>query len=367
MIGSRALFAALLASVSLTACMDQLDDAALGEETSNLSTASWSIGNVADLAQENYGSPPAMVELNGLQYWVGSWQDGTNLTANHDLYWQRCDGRICDGPFSISNQQSLGRVSLAVFNGHIYMVHQGDSDSTAVWFSRFDLGTNTWTSNTKLSFTTYGGAPALAAFNGQLVMVGSTHVGNTYPLWYATMGTDETWTARGSVAGEESASPSSLAVFGSTLYLGHRWGQTAEIVLQQLSTNGSWSAVQHIPAGPGGANIQGNDVQLAVVNGYLHLIHHRFNDANDYWWTYNRGCDAFASEVTVPSYSHSTQASLSATSAGLRLSALEDHAVPYSGFTINYIYQAYFAAPPPPITRPICGIIGIGGVGVFGP
>jgi hypothetical protein len=365
---ARFLFATLLASTVLTGCTDQVDDDSFGEAESNLSSAGWATAPSyvwEQLKDHGYGSPPAMAVLNGARYWVYTWEEGGGVTGIHDLYWSKCTA-TCTAPARISDQESLGRPSIAAFNGYLYMVHQGDSDSTAVWFSRFDPNSNRWTNNSKLPFTTYGGSPALATFNNQLVMVGSQQVGSgrttTYPLWFSSMGANEQWSPAQPVANEESVSSPSLAVLSGTLYLAHRWGQTPEIVMQHLPTGGAWSAVQHIPAGPSNANITGNDVQLAVVNGYLHLIHHRSSGSNDYWWTYNRGCDAFAPEITVPDFGHSTQSTLAASSSGLYLSAFEDLGFP--PLTINYLYQAHFTAPAAPIQVPSCSIHGIGGLGL---
>jgi hypothetical protein len=177
MIGSRSLFAVLLASASLTACAldDGTGDAdSFGEADSNLSTSSWT---APGWKLEDLGSSPSMTIVNGAELYVFSWDDGSMILpgVSHDLYWVRCDsGGRCTSPKRIPDQESLGRVNLATFNGYAYMVHQGDSDSTAVWFSRFDPNAGTWTSNVKLSFATFGGAPVLAAYNNKLYIAGST-------------------------------------------------------------------------------------------------------------------------------------------------------------------------------------------------
>jgi hypothetical protein len=309
-----------------------------------------------------------MTIVGGSELYVFPWDDGSMVLpgVSHDLYWQRCDSsRTCTSPKRVPGQLSMGRVNLATFNGYAYMVHQGDSDSTAVWFSRFDPNSNTWTTNVKLSFTTFGGAPALAAYNNRLYIAGSRKLQvqrngttvDTYPLWYASMGTDEVFSWTAGIAGEESASPPSLAVLDNVLYVAHRWGQTSQIVLQTMGTSGVWSAVRHIPAGPNNASIEGDDVQIAAVNGYLHLVHHRWSGSQT-WWTYNRGCDAFAPEISVPSFNYGSSSSMQTGFRGLKLNGLVDMGLwPY---THNNWDQSYFVAPPAPLTRPNCGIIVIG-------
>ncbi len=349
---TRSLFAMLLASSSLTACAD-LDDGSFGETESNLSSTSWSD---AGSPLSGLGSPPAMATLNGVNYYVYTWDDDSPFPGvSHDLYWHKCDSNGCTSPRRISDQESLGRASLAAFNGYIYMVHQGDDDSTAVWFSRFTPSTDQWSPNVKLSFSTYGGAPALAAFNGSLYIAGSrklTTKGTTYPLWYATMGTNEQFSATQTIAGQ-SASAVTLAPLGNSLYLAHRVGTDHEIAIHSLPANGAWSNPSLIPAGPQNGYIQGDDVQLASVNGYLHLVHHR-TSGNETWWTYNRGCDAWAPEVSIPAFNYSSASSMAATTGGLYVFGLVDMGLwPY---TINYWHQSFFHAPPAPITIPRCNI-----------
>ncbi|MEP6862173.1 MAG: hypothetical protein ABJE66_16230 [Deltaproteobacteria bacterium] len=370
MIASRSLFAVLLASASLTACvLDGADDPeVLGEADSNLSSASWTSPG---WKLEDLGASPAMTIINGAELYVFPWEDGSSVLpgVSHDLYWVRCDsGGGCTSPKRVPDQESLGRVNLATFNGKAYMVHQGDSDSTAVWFSRFDPYAGTWTSNVKLSFATFGGAPALAVFNNRLYIAGSlkrivtrNNVATaTYPLWYATMDANETFSATATIAGEESASPPSLAALDNRLYVAHRWGQTSQIVIQSTGLTGPWSAVQHIPAGPSNASIEGDDVQIAAVNGYLHLVHHRWS-GNQTWWTYNRGCDAFAPEISVPSYNFGTKSSMQTGFGGLKLNGMVDSGLwPY---THNNWYQSKFNAPPAPLTVPRCSLVFSGGGG----
>ena len=311
---------------------------------------------------------PVMAMLNGVEFYVYAWAgSGGNPIPGaayaHELYWHRCDSTgACTSPTRIPNQLSLGRVNLAAYNGYIYMVHQGDSDSTAVWFSRLDPATGAWTPNVKLPFVTVNGAPALVPFNGLLYVIGSSEITvvrrgieiTTYPLWYATMGANEVFSSTRAV-GSESITPPSGAVLGDTLYLAHIYGQTAPIVIQKLTATTSWSAPTYISAGPSSSYIQGEDVQLASVNGYLHLIHHRFSDGLTYW-TYNRGCDAWAPELSLDTYSNDWMSSMSTGINGLVVNRVknENSLPPY--YNIRW-HMNRFIAPPAPITLPNCGAI----------
>lgn len=352
---------ALIVSASLTACVGVDEEDSLAETTSDLSASSWT--TPVDVRSE-LSSPPAMAMLDGVEYYVYASDEGDPLPGRlwHDLYWYQCDGVTCTSPKRISGQLSMDRVNLAAFNGYIYMVHQGDTDDTAVWFSRLDPRAGVWSTNVKLPFTTFGGSPAIAAFNNQLYIVGSnerevTRHGTTittYPLWYATMDANELFSATRGIS-SESASPPSLAVLGNTLYLAHRNGATGEIVIQKMGAGGSWTAPQLIPAGPSNAYIQGDDVQLATVNGYLHLVHQRFS-GNYTYWTYTRGCD-WAPEITVDAFGSSSRSSLATGRNGtLVLNRLVDGGLwPY---TVYHWYLNRFIAPAAPITVQICGAQG---------
>jgi hypothetical protein len=316
------------------------------------------------------GAPPAMAMLNGAEFYVYPWDDGSMVLpgVSHALYWHRCDANGCTAPRRIPGQLSLGRANLAAYNGLIYMVHQGDSDSTAVYFTHLDPNSGQWTPDVRLSNVTFGGAPALAAYGGRLYMVGSqqrvlANRTTTYPLWSTSMGTDEVFSPSSGLFGEESASPPSLAVINSTLYVAHRWGQTSQIVMQSMTTNSPWSAVTHIYAGPSNANIEGDDVQIAAVNGFLHLIHHRWS-GNETWWTYNHGCDGFAPEVSISGFRFGSRSSMATSIKGLAINGLVDEGVwPY---THNNWDHAIFTAPPPPTGVNRCSVFIGGGGGIGG-
>lgn len=347
---SRFVFATLLAA-SVTACVDPGDVEELSETTNELSTSSWTSSWRGMVSH-----PPAVALLDGFEYYVYS--GDPRLDDANELFWHQCSPTACTDKKKIPGQLSMGRPSVAAYNGYIYMVHQGDTDDTAVWFTRLDVTTGIWMQNIKLPVTTLGGPPALTVFNGRLYMAGSREAQvlrngvevTTYPLWYTSMGTDEQWAPARNITGRESASPPSLAVLGSTMYMAHRDGATGEIVMQKMSVGTGWSAPTKIAAGPYGSYIQGNDVQIAAVNGYLHLVHRRF-DSDYTYWTYNRGCDAFAPEVTIDAHSSHWQSSMQVGRTGLVL-----HRYYLYTDALNW-YVSRFNAPPAPITAPNCGAI----------
>jgi hypothetical protein len=348
MTASRLPFVALLASVTFAACLAPgAGDEVTSETTSHLSVTSWTPpSDTLDLV----GHPPHMATLNGTTYYVFTGDTALPFTVSDDLYWAKRTGNTWSAPQRITGQQTPDRVSLAAFNGFIYMVHSGGG--TDLWFSRFDPATEQWSTNILLPYTTFGGPPALAAFNNQLYLVGTQeHVVTrhgvavtTYPMWYATMTTAEEFSAAQPIPGQESASRPSAAAFADLLFVAHRNGQTAEIVWSYLAPGTAWSAPKFISAGAGGAAIQGDDVQIAEANGWLHLVHRRF-DSNRTYWTYFDTC-AWAPEAPIDAFSADYALSMNTSPEGLTLARVVNTGLwPY---TVNHWFESRFLAPPPP-------------------
>jgi len=356
----RSLFAGLVLSATLSACVAPgVGNEDVAETMSNLSATSWTGMYPVD----TIGHPPHMASLNGTTYYVFTGDGGALPGVSNDLYWRKRTGNTWSDPQAIPGQQTMDRVNLAAFNGYIYMVHDGDSDGAAVWFSRFDPATEQWSTNIKLPFTTFGGPPALAAFNNQLYLVGTRQAVvyrqgvavTTYPMWFATMTTAEVFSTAQAM-GQFSASRPSAAAFAGKLYVAHRNQATAEIVVSSLTPGATWSAPAYILAGPAGAMIRGDDVQIAATNGFLHLVHRTF-DSNLTYWTYFDQCN-WVPEVTIDAFSAGYALSMNTSPEGLALARVVDTGLwPY---TDNHWYESRFIAPPPPITVPRCLLV-IGG------
>ena len=135
--------------------------------------------------------------LNGTTYMVRS--GGFGSSNSRDLYWSKLTSAGWTPGVPIPNQRSAYKVSLAAFNGFLYMVHSGDSDVEAVWISKFDPDTETWSPNYMLSYRSYAGPPAIAAFDNRLHFIGTTRedpdeIMPSYQMWTATMTADEEFT-----------------------------------------------------------------------------------------------------------------------------------------------------------------------------
>ena len=246
---------------------------------------------------------------------------------------------------------SADKVSLAAFNGFLYMVHSGNATPSQVWISRFDPATEQWSANYQLPYTSLSGPPAIAAFNGKLYFVGTTP--GTFQMWMASMTTGETFSAMTPLTGHTSASRPYAAVYGGRLYFVHRNGQTGTLVLG--TTDGaSWIAPQTIPAA-GGSAITGLEAALATDAGFLHLIHRR-PGATDVWWTYFDGCN-WATEVTINALHSSYDPSLTQGGPGLIMTTAADST--WNGIieTRDVSLSKYTHPTTTWIPVPICGVI----------
>lgn len=332
-----------------TACIDDSDDSLdVGETASELSTADWSL--TVSVANSQYGGQVAT--LDGTTYMVHT---GLN---DKNMYWRKRTGQLTwSDAVLIPDQKTSDQVSLAAFNGFLYMVHNGESDTQAVWFSRFDPRLDTWTPNKKLSMSSDTGAPALAAFDGRLWIVGATEfddAGN-HRLWVATMGTNEVVSAPTNLH-KFTQTRVSLAQFSNKLYMAYGSGGSIFTMTHALGgAPQTWSAASAVKAGPSGTTSQGDDAKLAVAGGYLHLVHTRPYSAA-IWWTYWNGVNgcSWAPEVQPLNWGSSDQPA-SLTSGGPGLVLLREGYFGYGAGTSYHMWATEYSAPPPSDGLPQCG------------
>jgi hypothetical protein len=335
------------------ACAELADDDLVNEVSSDLLVSSWS----APLHTGSAYRSGQIATLNGTTYMVssgycGAWSCGGSGEAD-ELYWSKFTATGRTSGVRIPNQKSAHKVSLAPFNGFLYMVHTGVSDTSQTWLSRFDPVTEQWTTNFQVPYTSFAGPPAIVAFNNRLHFIGTTP--GTFQMWTASMTANELFTTAATLSGHHSASRPSAAVFDGRLYIAHRHGQTGEIVIG--SFNGStWTSPQYVRAGTGGAPIRGVDPALATNNGFLHLIHRR-PETNHVWWTYFDGCE-WPAEVTLNTLQTSYDPSLTQGGPGLIL--LTTNNITWNGIIESRaIHVSKFNHPlsPLPLPPPFCDIV----------
>lgn len=218
----------------------------------------------------------------------------------YKLYWRQLVGSTWTTPVEIPGRFSQSKVSLASFNGYLYMVHTDYTVQSRLWLSRFSPSTGTWSTSVQLSHTSAYGPPAIAAYSGRLYFIGVTPSSNK--LWMASMNSAETITAASPMEGHYSASRVSAAVFSCRLYIAHRAGTTSTVVYNSFNGS-SWTYDQTIPAGAGGAAITAHEPVIAERSGYLHLLHRNTTGGTGHspvWWTYFNG-GTWASELSLGS------------------------------------------------------------------
>ncbi len=318
------LLAALALASGCTALPQGAEDEATGTSSDALSLLNWwATSEVIGPHAESYRGAQ-VATLDGVTYMVhsgrcGSWTCG-GAGESKEIWWSKL-GTAGWGPHQkISGQSAAHKVSLAAFNGYLYMIHSGSDDgSTDVWLSRFSPASQTWSANYRLSYSSKGGPPAIAAFGSSLRFVGVNPANDQ--LWMASMDGGEVFTPAQLLSGQYSVSRVSLAVFGTKtmparLFMAHRAGATSDVVYNSFN-GASWGADLTIPVGPAGAALQATEPVLASSGSYLHLIHRR-PGSDAVWWTYFDGT-SWPSEITLGTRTTTYDPSLATTSTGMVL------------------------------------------------
>jgi hypothetical protein len=342
------LLAAALGLAGLGGCVELGDEPveapATSETAQALSPFNWTSSSVVD----NGVWWPQLVTFGSRVFMVHS-------SPGYVMKWRERFGTNVWGPATaIPGQDTTYRVSLASFNGFVYMLRTDRATPTRLWLSRFDPATNAWSAAYQLAFTSYGGPPAMVAYNGALQLIGVDP--SSKKLWRATMNSSETFSAAVPMDGHYSNSRVSAAVSGCRLYIAHRGGATSTVVYNAFNGS-SWDFDRTIPAGPGGAAIQDDEPVIAERSGYLHLLFVPYGSAIDskiQWTSFDGSSWAPAVQLNQP-----TTYGPSLTTGGSGLVAVAATYYNSPGVTLEYV-QALpsrlplpcFVLEPPPIFLP---------------
>jgi len=351
-------------ALAVTACAD-MDDAPLEhtrEAASELAVSSWA--NVSGTSLDESYRGAAVASIGGVTYAVrsgrcGAWSCWSDGEAN-ELYWQKLTTTGWSAGKRISSQSANSKVSLAAFNGYLYMVHTGSEDSAATWLSRFDPATEQWTANYQLPYATFDGPPALASYSGKLYLVGTSGT-SPYQMWWATMTTSETFSAATAIPGHQSGSKPAATALNGKLYIVHRYGATGELVWGTFN-GATWTGPTYVPGGVNGAPVRALQPAIATDGNFIHLVHRRPEDGSNYvWWTYFDGCKWAAAELSLGSRTSSLEPSLAQSSSGLVMITTSNddwNWVTESRFLYTTQYARTYNPFPPNL--PTCGVV-IGG------
>jgi hypothetical protein len=135
--------------------------------------------------------------------------------SSNELWISTFDGSSWTKNTVIKGQLSKSPVKLAVFENKIHMVHLGDS-SNNIWWSVFDLMTFSdgtvstetgWWSNTRIRCQLSQSVPALAVHNGSLHMVHQGDASNS--MWWSLYDGQE-WTPNVTIPNQKSKTTAAL-------------------------------------------------------------------------------------------------------------------------------------------------------------
>ncbi|HEY0192438.1 MAG TPA: hypothetical protein VGC42_15065 [Kofleriaceae bacterium] len=350
----------ILLALALPACaLPAEDDGAETAEATSALTSPWSARNTSGPAT---WQGPQVGSINGQTFGVfaGSCTGGGCFPDQYDrtqLRWgQFVSGAWQPNSFTaypISNETTHDKVSLAAFNGYLYMAHVGGDDNNVntTWISRFDPVSRTWNADRQITYPSFNGPPALAVFNNRLYFI-SSQSSSPYAMWYGSMDANENFSPMYAIPGHQSLSRASATVAFGKLFFAHEWGATDDLVYGTFDGT-TWSPVQHIYGGMNNGALQGHEAAIAYDGTTLHLVHRRINDTFVWWTTYD-GCKWSTAETQIGGQQADLAPSLSATSAGLIM-------------TLPHYYTSagdYYATDSMSYTKPFstvrCGI-GIGG------
>jgi len=296
-----------------------------------------------------------VASLNGVTYvvTVGSCGSADCYPFAHDttqLRWWKIVNGVATGGGDISNQSANSKVSLAAFNGYLYMLHTGSDNSSATYMSRFNPNNESWDQR-PINFTSFGGPPAIVAFNNKLYLIGITSF--PYDMWYATMDTAGNFTPQTFIPGHDSASRPSATVAFNKLWFAHRWGQTGDIVYGTFDGT-TWSGANHIYGGVNNGPIQGLEPVIASDGGILRLVHRKPNDSFLWQQSFN-GCNWATTETSLGSQQSSLEPSMASGGPGVVLVTERDH---NDLFGLTAYYQDWRTYTRNPIIRiPPCGVV----------
>lgn len=242
-----------------------------------------------------YGTsgPPAVAAYKNKLYCVheGRQEDGW-------LWYTSFDGNQWSGDTKLPNhgtshgqyRRRIPSAALAVYDGLLYCVHQGQEQEQfgKLWYATFNG--DTWSEDRELpNHGTFGG-PALAVYNGLLYCV---HEGQPKAilnpdnnasedrdmwLWYTTFD-GNTWSEDRKLPDHGTSGPPGLAVYNGKLYCIHE-GRYEDGWLWYTTFDGhTWSKDTKLPYGTS------RPPALAVYKGKLYCVHEGQGEKGSIWWT----------------------------------------------------------------------------------
>ncbi len=168
-----------------------------------------------------------------------------------------------------------GSPAAAVFQGKIYLFHEGRNNDGRIWYSTFD-GSN-WSQDRALAGGTYYGirnSPSVAVFNNRLYVVYHDHNDRLQVGGFDSSGN---WFNINNVPAYLVSYSPSVAVFQNRLYIAYQGGGSNSGNLMYTSTDGnSWAPEARV----GSVSMLGAPA-LVVYQNRLHFFHKGTNETVD--------------------------------------------------------------------------------------
>jgi hypothetical protein len=243
--------------------------------------------NNVTIPNQKSKAAPALAMFNGHLHMVHLGDSSNNIW--HSIF----DGSSWSPNVTIPNQKSKTTPALAAFNGHLHMVHLGDS-SNNIWHSIFDG--SSWSPNVTIPNQKSKTTPALAAFNGHLHMV---HLGDSSNNIWHSIFDGMSWSQNVTIPNQKSKTAPALAAVDKRLHMVHL-GDNSNNIWHSIYDGTSWSPNVTIP------NQQSKATPtLAVFNKRLHIAH-LGDSSNNIWYAQLINASRWTANVRVPNQQSQT-------------------------------------------------------------
>ena len=217
----------------------------------------------------------SLASFNGRLYMAWKGNATGNVPFDERIWWTTFDGTAWAPQQVVPNVWTSVGPRLAVFEGRLYLAWKGEYTDQRIWWTSFD-GTS-WAPQQRIPGVSTSVGPALAVFNGLLYAAWKGMEGDQGIWWSSFNGTS--WAPQQQIPGVSSTGGPSLALFNGQLYAAWK-GMYGDQRIWWSSFDGtSWAPQQQITRGlhqrrPGSGRVQQRPVRVLEGNARrpAHLV-----------------------------------------------------------------------------------------------
>jgi hypothetical protein len=233
-------------------------------------------GSNLDLA-----SPPSAVAwAGGISVFHQGWLHTVPGAPDGHLWYTYSSDGAEWGPDTLGTPLGMSESpSAVVYNGLLYVFHQGFGGNGQLWYSVLD-GAN-WGEDTQIQPLGMSGSPAAVAWAGGITVF---HQGsdNNGQLWYTYSADGANWDPDTLISGRFISGSPSAVVYNGVLYIFYQGGNQYTGQLWYTTYDGTNWGENIIP------NVVMSGSPSAVVwAGGITVFHHGFGDDGQLWYTYS--------------------------------------------------------------------------------